>query len=517
MTKEKTYKIPNNEIRNQMMDFTRDYIKNNNLTPPLSPKDVFSISEKILAETKISYDYKDYNSVLVGSLVWEETLSNIPFSKRIMLLPMCLRNSKECIAEMDEFGLICMQCGNCDLGRLQEKAEDLGYVVLIAEGTTVVTKLIESGQIEAVIGIGCLSSLERSFPYITKAAIPAIAIPLLKDDCIDTRVDTDWLEEIISIKGESEINFTFDYKKLRNEIDSWFDEENLNSILNISSTKTEKIAIDWLGSGGKRWRPFLTVSTFQALSKDFTIIPDDMKKLAISVECFHKASLIHDDIEDNDSVRYEELTLHEQYDIPTAINIGDLLMGFGYRLIGETTFSPEIKSRIFTEVAKAHTKLCIGQGEELNWLQENYVMKIQEVIEIFRRKTSPAFEVSMTIGAIAGKCSDEEFEALVKYNDAMGIAYQIQDDLDDFVPDNPSDFSIMNSLIADLQHVESAKEKAEELLEYYKNLALDSVASINNIFLKSHLFRLIFKILQESKKFPLSAHKHEIINEDSIK
>ena len=418
---------------------------------------------------------------------------------------------------MDEFGLICMQCGNCELGRLQEIAEDLGYVVLIAEGTTVVTKLIESGQVEAVIGVGCLSSLERSFPYITKAAIPAIAIPLLKDDCVDTKVDIEWLGEIIAIKGESEINFTFDYKKLRNEIDNWFSNENLQSILNTSNTKTEEIAIDWLGSGGKRWRPFLTVSTFQALRKDYAIIPDNLKKLAISVECFHKASLIHDDIEDNDSVRYDELTLHEQYDIPTAINIGDLLMGFGYKLIAETTYSSEIKSRIFTEVAKAHTKLCIGQGEELIWLHENFSMKIQDVIEIFRRKTSPAFEVSMTIGAIAGECSDEEFNALVNYNDAMGIAYQIQDDLDDFDPDNSTDFSIMNSLIGDIQELESANEKAEELLEYYKSIALDSVINIKNIFLKSHLFRLIFKILQESKKLQIPVHKHEIINQESTK
>ena len=513
MTKEKIYKIPNKEIRNKLTDFTRDYISKNNLTPPLSPNNIFSISESIIEDTSTSQEYKDYISVLVGSLVWEKTLSTIPYSKRILLLPMCLRNSKKCIAEMDEFGLICMQCGNCDLGKLQEKAEDLDYVVLIAEGTTVVTKLIESGQIEAVIGIGCLSSLERSFPYITKAAIPAIAIPLLKDDCIDTEVDIEWLEEIIAIKGESEINFTFDYKKLRNEIDNWFEKDNLNSILNTSNTKTEEIAIDWLKSGGKRWRPFLTVSTFQTIKKDFTAIPNDLKKLAISVECFHKASLIHDDIEDNDSVRYNNLTLHEQYNVPIAINIGDLLMGFGYRLIAETNYSADVKSRIFAEVAKAHTKLCIGQGEELNWLQKNNSMKVQEVIEIFRKKTSPAFEVSMNIGAIAGGCSHEEFEALVKYNDVMGIAYQIQDDLDDFQPDNPIDFSIMRKI----SNRDKAKENAEEMLEYYKNRALDSTVKIHNIYLKSHLFRLIFKILQESKKPPIQIHtKHKVNIEDSI-
>ena len=47
---------------------------------------------------------------------------------------------------MDEFGLLCEQCGNCQIGTFQEAAESLGYVVLIAEGTTVVTKLLESGK-----------------------------------------------------------------------------------------------------------------------------------------------------------------------------------------------------------------------------------------------------------------------------------------------------------------------------------------------------------------------------------
>ena len=509
MTDEKTYQIPNKETRQTLADFTRNYIKSNYLTPPLSPKDVFSISEIILAETSISIDYKDYTSVLIGSLVWEKVLSNIPYNRRILLLPLCLRNSQNCAAEMDEFGLICMSCGNCELGKIQERAEELGYVVLIAEGTTVVTKLIESGQIEAVIGVGCLNSLERSFPYITKAAIPAIAIPLLKADCVDTEVDTDWLMELLEIKSISDSNFTFDYKKLRNEIDEWFTIENLKKFINISDTKTENIAIDWLSSGGKRWRPFLTVSTFQALQENFDIITDDIKKLAISVECFHKASLIHDDIEDDDSVRYDNQTLHEKYDISTAINIGDLLMGFGYRLIGETSLPLQLKSRIYFEISKAHSKLCIGQGEELNWLNTNHTISVEEVIKIFRHKTSPAFEVSMTIGAIAAACDDISYDALVKYNDALGIAYQIQDDIDDFEPDNPSHFSIINSLNNDINDIALSQCKAEELLEFYKNLALDSVSDIKNVTLKSHLFRLIFKILQESKKEQLPpAHHH---------
>ena len=64
-------------------------------------------------------------------------------------------------------------------------------------------------------------------------------------------------------------------------------------------------------------------------------LPVDLRRLAVAVECFHKASLIHDDIEDNDSLRYGEPTLHVSHGVPFALNVGDFLLGEGYRLIGQ--------------------------------------------------------------------------------------------------------------------------------------------------------------------------------------
>ena len=63
-------------------------------------------------------------------------------------------------------------------------------------------------------------------------------------------------------------------------------------------------------------------------------MPQDLQKVAVAIECFHKASLIHDDIEDNDAARYGEKTLHEEFGAAVALNVGDLLIGEGYRLIG---------------------------------------------------------------------------------------------------------------------------------------------------------------------------------------
>ena len=74
------------------------------------------------------------------------------------------------------------------------------------------------------------------------------------------------------------------------------------------------------------------------------MLPEDLRKVAVAVECFHKASLIHDDIEDNDALRYGEKTLHEEHGVAVALNVGDLLIGEGYRLLAEMQCASHIRS-----------------------------------------------------------------------------------------------------------------------------------------------------------------------------
>src|SRR5439155_1388465 len=102
----------------------------------------------------------------------------------------------------------------------------------------------------------------------------------------------------------------------------------------------ENIAYDWMGQGGKRSRPFITLAAYDALkgapgtrNADGVTLPDAVKRVALAIEAFHKASLVHDDIEDDDTFRYGRETLHRQYGVGTAINVGDYLIGLGYRLV----------------------------------------------------------------------------------------------------------------------------------------------------------------------------------------
>ena len=304
------------------------------LVPPLVLDELRSAARDLVRSAEIDPLYTDYAAVLLSNEVWKESFAGVPYNRRLMLLPKCLRLFDECPAPMDDFGLVCQRCGLCPIRDLQEEAESLGYAVLVAEGSDLVTSIIQTGKISAILGVSCLSVLERAFPYMEAASIPGIAIPLLHDGCRDTTVDLDWVLDAIHLSG-ADRTVRLDLDELRGEVQSWFNPEVLAGLLGRpAESETERIAWEWLARGGKRWRPFLTVCVWKALQDDPRAeVPDSLKRLAIAIECFHKASLIHDDIEDGDMERYGEKTLHVEYGLPVALNCGDLLLGEGYRLI----------------------------------------------------------------------------------------------------------------------------------------------------------------------------------------
>ena len=426
--------IPQTSVeRNHYLQVIRNYVAEFNPVPPLPTEELKVHADRVVGMLQCDPIYRDYVGVLINNEMWREQLAAVPFERRLLLLPKCLRVESKCPAPFDEFGLLCKQCGLCTIQDLQAEAEKLGYATLVAEGSAIVMSLIQTGKVEAIVGVSCLSVLERAFPYMEAAAIPGVAVPLLQDDCIDTTVDLDWVWDYIHLTSDDQTR-RLDLGALRDEVDFWFSPASLDTIMGNGEGETERIARECLGRAGKRWRPFLAVATFQALRKDTNApLPDDIKKIAVAVECFHKASLIHDDIEDNDALRYGEKTLHEEYGTAIALNAGDLLIGEGYRLIGASKISAEQKARMLLVAAQGQRELCRGQGAELCWARTPQPLDQRQVLDIFRKKTAPAFEVALRLGALyAGVEAQEEVEAVLKtYSEALGIAYQIRDDLSD--------------------------------------------------------------------------------------
>lgn len=465
--------------RNHFLQVVRHYVAEFNPVPPMPADELKVHADRIVQMLQCDPIYRDYVGVLTNNEMWREQLAAVPYERRLLLLPKCLRVESKCPAPFDEFGLLCKQCGLCTIQDLQAEAEKLGYATLVAEGSAIVMSLIQTGKIEAIVGVSCLSVLERAFPYMEAAAIPGVAIPLLQDDCIDTTVDLYWVWEYIHLTTDDKTR-RLDLGALRDEVDFWFSPASLDTIMGNGEGETERIAREWLGRAGKRWRPFLTVYTFQALRKDTdSPLPNDIKKIAVAVECFHKASLIHDDIEDQDALRYGEKTLHEEYGTAVALNVGDLLIGEGYRLIGASKVSAEQKEQMLLVASQGQRELCRGQGAELCWARTPMPLTQHQVLDIFRKKTAPAFEVALRFGALyAGTEQHEEVENVLKtYSEALGIAYQIRDDLSDIGANGKTnDLAGMRpSLLLAIAH-EKARDAQKELISsvWHRELPIGS-------------------------------------------
>ena len=523
------------EERETILREVRHYVAEQTLVPPVPMDDLKVHADELVAALGTKEIYRDYIGILINNELWRETLAAVPFERRLLMIPKCLRVEAKCPAPFDEFGLLCKSCGLCSIQDLEYEAEKLGYAALVAEGSAIVMSLIQTGKIDAIVGVACIPVLERAFPYMEAAAVPGVAIPLLQDDCIDTAVDEDWIWDYIYLTSDDHTR-RLDLSGLHDEVETWFAPESLEEIMGEGEGETESIGRAWLARAGKRWRPFLSVAAYQALRDDATeAIHDDLKKVAVAVECFHKASLIHDDIEDEDAERYGEKTLHEEHGLAVALNVGDLLIGEGYRLLGETTLSAEQRVAMLQVAANGQRHLCRGQGAELVWQRNPEPLKSVQVLDIFRQKTAPAFEVALRLGSIAadlGK-SEEVSEVLGEYSKNLGIAYQICDDLSDLGEEGDTNdlVGLRPTLLLAIAHEKAkgdqkeqlaqvwrrqlpegvtfaqieqwyldlkAVKRAEDLQLTYKELAIRSLTDLENANLKGLLRRVIGKIFNDT-------------------
>jgi geranylgeranyl diphosphate synthase, type II len=497
--------IPQTRIeREELRTKLREFVAETRPVPPLSFQELRRLAETFVAEQAMDAKYVDYAAVLLNSEVWRDQLASVPYERRLLLLPKCLRIEDQCPAPFDEFGLLCKQCGLCSIQDLQEEAERLGYAVLVAEGSALVMAIIETGKIDAIVGVSCLSVLEKAFPYMEAAAIPGVAIPLLQDDCKDVTVDLDWIWEVVHLTSDDRTH-RMNLDALRDEVKTWFTPDSLDALMGPATSHAQRVARAWLAKDGKRWRPFLTVCVWKAFCGDQDVeMPEGLKKLAIAVECFHKASLIHDDIEDEDDVRYGEPTLHAEEGLAIALNAGDLLLGDGYALIGDEAVPDARRAPMLRVAAAGHRTLCLGQGAELDWARRPHPLTSLQVLEIFRQKTAPAFEVALQLGAHLAEADEQVTQAISQFSQALGIAYQIRDDIDDMTGAlAPDDLATMRpSLPLALLH-ERVRADAERraLLEkaWRRQCTPEELAEIDGLF-EQYNIKERCQVLQESYK-----------------
>ncbi len=404
---------------------------------PLTKQELRRMGEEMLKRLEMEEKYLGFTMVCIANEFWREQVQAVDFNRRMLLLPHCLKHAEGCPADYDEFGLDCRKCGACSVADFKTKAEDMGYKVLVSEGTPIVLKIIVSGHIDAIVGVACLNVLEKALDKILLAGVPCVAIPLLSSDCKNTSVDEDWVMEYIDLKTPPPEVKTRSYVHLMRAAYKICEEPELSHLAprrfqkprtNCQMKATdplvvhENIAYDWLAQGGKRSRPFITLAVYDSmkgakgtLGEEHIDLPDAVKRTALAIETFHKASLVHDDIEDDDTFRYGRETLHRQYGVGTAINVGDYLIGLGYRLVSRERkeLGAEVAADILDRLAQAHLKLSEGQGAELLWRDSpDKSLTPLDALKIYALKTAPAYEAALYSGLrLAGPA--ESYEKLV--------------------------------------------------------------------------------------------------------
>ena len=181
------------------------------------------------------------------------------------------------------------------------------------------------------------------------------------------------------------------------------------------------------GDGRQRWRPLLTAAVYEAAGGD--INGSRRRRWRSSASTKRRW---YDDIEDGDVERYGEPTVHAQVGVPAAINVGDYLIGEGYRLLASSEFDGAVCAEMLLAAANGHRELCLGQGEELAFCRKPAPVTEAEVLRIYAQKTAAAFEVAVQVGATAAGVGAETRALLSAFSQAVGTAYQIQDDIADF-------------------------------------------------------------------------------------
>lgn len=179
-------------------------------------------------------------------------------------------------------------------------------------------------------------------------------------------------------------------------------------------------------SGGKRVRPLMVI-----VGSRFGPSKDEKKtmRLAAAAEFIHAASLIHDDIIDDSTLRRGEPALHVKLGVHEALHVGNYMSARVVELISE--YSAERERFAYDLSSLVTTQLCLGEYQQLSHLYD-YDVHIEEYLEKSRNKTAQLMASCLKIGALAGGAEEDTADLLYSFGEKLGIAFQIRDDILDF-------------------------------------------------------------------------------------
>lgn len=236
------------------------------------------------------------------------------------------------------------------------------------------------------------------------------------------------------MKASSEISSPVDKGEVRSLLEHYrkLVDARLDELIPEEAAEPRNIhgAIRWsLFAGGKRFRPLLLLAAGQEFGAAANLLLDT----ACALELIHTYSLIHDDLPsmDDDDLRRGVATCHVRFGEATAILAGDALQTLAFQTIAsDEKLEPGVRVRLIAEVARASATpegMVAGQAHDL--AAESHAVSGDELERIHRLKTGALVAASARSGAIIAGASQMELEAVTRYSVALGLLFQITDDL----------------------------------------------------------------------------------------
>lgn len=237
-------------------------------------------------------------------------------------------------------------------------------------------------------------------------------------------------------------------------------------------------------AGGKRIRPLLVYHTASLFNTDLIVLDH----AAAAVELIHCYSLIHDDLPcmDDDVLRRGQPTCHIAFDEATAVLAGDALQAMAFEILAQTPVPAYLSLQDF-QTMMAQFAYAVGVcgmvgGQSLDMLAEGQRITINQLEQIHRYKTGALIEAAVMLGAILSDSSDYEKSALHQYAKAIGLAFQVQDDILDVTADTKTlgktqgaDIAADKNTYVALLGLDAARLKLQQLFEE----AMDAIQTID--------------------------------------
>ncbi len=225
--------------------------------------------------------------------------------------------------------------------------------------------------------------------------------------------------------------------------------------------------------GGKRIRPFLVYATGRMLGVSL----NQLDYAAAAIESVHAYSLIHDDLPamDNDVLRRGQPTCHIAFDEATAILAGDALQSFAFEMLANAAYlSSEQKLRLVKALSHGTGAQGMCLGQSLDLISENKQISLPTLEQIHRNKTGALLSTAVVMGFHCSRyfADDQLEERLARYAAAIGLAFQVQDDILDIEGESAitgktvgSDVAADKCTYPKLLGLDGAKQKAQELYQ----------------------------------------------------